>query len=64
MWNGNELVNPILIKSFDGYHTRHHSGVMTADKANNVYVFKGMETQKVSIKIIQTLTILNLVFSK
>ena len=40
-WNGNELVNPILIKSFDGYHTRHHGGVMTADKANNVYVFKG-----------------------
>ena len=41
IWNGNELVNPILIKSFDGYHTRHHSGVMTADKTNNVYVFKG-----------------------
>jgi len=41
MWNGNELVNPILIKSFDGYHTRHHGGVMTSDKANNVYVFKG-----------------------
>ena len=41
IWNGNELVNPILIKSFDGYHTRHHSGVMTADIANNVYVFKG-----------------------
>lgn len=41
MWNGNELVNPILIKSFDGYHTRHHGGVMTSDKANNVYAFKG-----------------------
>ena len=40
-WNGNELVNPILIKSFDGYHTRHHGGVMTTDKTNNVYVFKG-----------------------
>ena len=40
-WNGNELVNPILIKSFDGNHVRHHGGVMTADKANNVYVFKG-----------------------
>ena len=40
-WNGNELVNPILIKSFDGYHTRHHGGVMTSDKANNVYAFKG-----------------------
>ena len=41
IWNGNELVNPILIKSFDGYHTRHHGGVMTSDKANNVYAFKG-----------------------
>ena len=41
MWNGNELVIPILIKSFDGYHTRHHGGVMTSDKANNVYVFTG-----------------------
>ena len=41
IWNGNELVNPILIKSFDGYHIRHHGGVMTSDKANNVYAFKG-----------------------
>ena len=41
IWNGNELVNPILIKSFDGYHTTHHGGVMTSDKANNVYAFKG-----------------------
>jgi len=41
IWNGNELVNPILIKSFDGYHTRHHGGVMTSDKANNVYAFRG-----------------------
>ena len=41
IWNENELVNPILIKSFDGYHTRHHGGVMTSDKANNVYAFKG-----------------------
>ena len=40
-WDGNELINPIFIKSFDGSHSRHHGGVMTADKNNNVYLFKG-----------------------
>jgi len=40
-WNGNKLVDPIFIKSFDGNHIRHHGGVMTNDKEKNVFFFKG-----------------------
>ena len=39
-WDGNKLVNPVLIKSFDGSHY-HKSGVLTTDKENYVYLIRG-----------------------
>jgi len=40
-WNGQELVDPVLVNHFQVYDFSHHGGIMVTDSEDNIYIIRG-----------------------